>query len=31
VEAGAEDPDAIEQLRFDEVLQRVEDYGDLFA
>ncbi|MDX6371122.1 MAG: bifunctional non-ous end joining protein LigD [Nocardioidaceae bacterium] len=31
VEAGAEDPDAIEQLRFDQVLQRVEDYGDLFA
>ena len=31
VEAGAEDPDAIEQLRFDQVLQRVEEYGDLFA
>jgi bifunctional non-homologous end joining protein LigD len=31
VEAGAEDPDAIEQLRFDEVLQRVEDFGDLFS
>jgi bifunctional non-homologous end joining protein LigD len=31
VEAGAEDPDAIEQLRFDEVLERVEEYGDLFA
>jgi bifunctional non-homologous end joining protein LigD len=31
VEAGAEDPDAVEQLRFDEVLERVEEYGDLFA
>ena len=31
VEAGAEDPDALEQLRFDEVLRRVEEYGDLFA
>src|SRR4051794_6596167 len=31
VEAGAEDPDAIEQLRFDQVLERVEEYGDLFA
>jgi bifunctional non-homologous end joining protein LigD len=31
VEAGAEDPDALEQLRFDEVLRRVEDYGDLFG
>jgi bifunctional non-homologous end joining protein LigD len=31
VEAGAEDPDAIEQLRFDQVLVRVEEYGDLFA
>jgi bifunctional non-homologous end joining protein LigD len=31
VEAGAEDPDAIEQLRFDQVLARVEEYGDLFA
>ena len=30
VEAGAEDPDALEQLRFDEVLARVEEYGDLF-
>jgi bifunctional non-homologous end joining protein LigD len=30
VEAGAEDPDALEQFRFDQVLQRVEDYGDLF-
>ena len=31
VEAGAEDPDALEQFRFDEVLARVEEYGDLFA
>ena len=31
VEAGAEDPDAVEQLRFDQVLERVEEYGDLFA
>ena len=31
VEAGAEDPDALEQLRFDVVLERVEEYGDLFA
>jgi bifunctional non-homologous end joining protein LigD len=31
VEAGAEDPDALEQLRFDQVLARVEEYGDLFA
>lgn len=31
VEAGAEDPDAIAQLRYDEVLARVEEYGDLFA
>jgi bifunctional non-homologous end joining protein LigD len=31
VEAGAEDPDALEQLRFDQVLERVEEYGDLFA
>jgi bifunctional non-homologous end joining protein LigD len=30
VEAGAEDPDALEQLRFDEVLTRVEEFGDLF-
>ena len=30
VEAGAEDPDALEQLRFEEVLERVEEYGDLF-
>lgn len=31
VEAGAEDPDALDQLRFEEVLERVEEYGDLFA
>jgi bifunctional non-homologous end joining protein LigD len=31
VEAGAEDPDALEQLRFDQVLGRVEEYGDLFS
>ena len=31
VEAGAEDPDAVEQLRFDQVLERVKEYGDLFA
>ena len=31
VEAGAEDPDALEQFRFDQVLERVEEYGDLFA
>ena len=31
VEAGAEDPDAIEQLRLDQVLERVEEFGDLFA
>jgi bifunctional non-homologous end joining protein LigD len=30
VEAGAEDPDALEQFRFDQVLARVEEYGDLF-
>jgi bifunctional non-homologous end joining protein LigD len=30
VEAGAEDPDGLDQLRFDEVLARVEEYGDLF-
>jgi bifunctional non-homologous end joining protein LigD len=30
VEAGAEDEDALSQLRFDEVLERVEEYGDLF-
>ena len=31
VEAGAEDPLALEQLRFEEVLERVEEHGDLFA
>ncbi|KQQ43067.1 non-homologous end-joining DNA ligase [Nocardioides sp. Leaf307] len=31
VEAGAEDPLGLEQLRFEEVLDRVADLGDLFA
>jgi bifunctional non-homologous end joining protein LigD len=31
VEAGAEDVDGLEQLRMEEVLERVEDLGDLFA
>jgi bifunctional non-homologous end joining protein LigD len=31
VEAGAEDPLALEQLRMDEVLARVSEHGDLFA
>ena len=31
VAAGAEDPLALEQLRFEQVLERVEDVGDLFA
>jgi bifunctional non-homologous end joining protein LigD len=31
VEAGAEDVDGLEQLRMEEVLERVEDVGDLFA
>ena len=31
VEEGAEDPDALEQFRFDRVLERVEEYGDLFG
>jgi bifunctional non-homologous end joining protein LigD len=31
VEAGAGDPLALEQLRFEEVLERVQDDGDLFA
>jgi bifunctional non-homologous end joining protein LigD len=30
VEEGAEDPDAMEQFRYEQVLERVEDYGDLF-
>ncbi len=31
VEAGAEDPLALEHLRFEEVLERVRDQGDLFG
>jgi bifunctional non-homologous end joining protein LigD len=31
VEAGAQDPLGLSQFRFDEVLQRVADHGDLFA
>ncbi len=31
IEAGAEDPLALEHLRFEEVLERVQDHGDLFA
>ncbi|KQP62355.1 non-homologous end-joining DNA ligase [Nocardioides sp. Leaf285] len=31
IEAGAEDPLGLEQLRFEEVLDRVADLGDLFA
>jgi bifunctional non-homologous end joining protein LigD len=31
VEEGAEDPDALEQFRYEQVLERVEEYGDLFA
>ncbi|MGZ4445783.1 MAG: non-homologous end-joining DNA ligase [Nocardioides sp.] len=31
VEEGAEDPLGLEQLRFDEVLARVAEHGDLFA
>ena len=31
VEAGAEDPLALEHLRFEEVLERVQDQGDLFT
>ena len=30
VEAGAEDPLGLEQFRFEEVLERVEEHGDLF-
>jgi bifunctional non-homologous end joining protein LigD len=30
VEEGAEDPDGLEQLRYEQVLERVEEYGDLF-
>ncbi|CAB4698315.1 MAG: ATP-dependent DNA ligase [Actinobacteria bacterium] len=31
VEDGADDPLGLEQLRFEQVLERVEDLGDLFA
>ena len=31
VEAGADDPLALEHLRFEEVLERVQDLGDLFT
>ena len=31
VEAGAEDPLGLEQFRFEEVVERVADHGDLFA
>ena len=31
VEAGAEDPLGLEQFRFEEVLERVDEHGDLFA
>jgi bifunctional non-homologous end joining protein LigD len=31
IEEGAEDPLALEQLRFEEVLERVRDDGDLFT
>lgn len=31
VEAGAEEPEALRQLRFDEVLVRLEEHGDLLA
>lgn len=31
VEAGAEDPLGLEQMRFEEVVERVEERGDLFA
>lgn len=31
VEEGADDPLGLEQLRFDEVLERVAEHGDLFA
>jgi bifunctional non-homologous end joining protein LigD len=30
VAEGADDPLGLEQLRFDEVLERVEEHGDLF-
>jgi bifunctional non-homologous end joining protein LigD len=31
VEAGADDEDALRQFRYDEVLARVDEHGDLFA
>jgi bifunctional non-homologous end joining protein LigD len=31
VEAGAEDPLGLEQFRFEEVLERADEHGDLFA
>jgi bifunctional non-homologous end joining protein LigD len=31
VEEGAADPDGLEQLRYEQVLERVEEYGDLFG
>jgi bifunctional non-homologous end joining protein LigD len=31
VVAGAEDEDALGQFRYDAVLERVEEHGDLFA
>ncbi len=31
VEAGAEDPLGLEQVRWEEALERVADLGDLFA
>jgi len=31
VEAGAEDPLGMEQFRYDAVLERVEEHGDLFT
>jgi bifunctional non-homologous end joining protein LigD len=31
VEAGAEDPVALDQFRFEEVLERVQEHGDLFG
>jgi bifunctional non-homologous end joining protein LigD len=31
VEAGADDPLALEQLRFEQVLPRVSEHGDLLA
>ena len=31
VEEGAEDPLALEQFRYDEVLARVAEHGDLFT